>query len=49
MQLRERGLLSRTTLREMTRPQTSGIASIIPDDWMAACDFGMTTACQWCC
>jgi CubicO group peptidase (beta-lactamase class C family) len=35
-------IISRNTLQEMTRPQTSGIASLLPDDWTADGDFGLT-------
>jgi CubicO group peptidase (beta-lactamase class C family) len=35
-------VISRLTLREMTRPQTVGIRSLIPDDWTNDVDFGLT-------
>jgi CubicO group peptidase (beta-lactamase class C family) len=35
-------ILGRNTLQEMTRPQTVGIESVIPDDWTADVDFGLT-------
>jgi CubicO group peptidase (beta-lactamase class C family) len=35
-------IISRLTLREMTRPQTVGIPSILPDDWTNDVDFGLT-------
>ncbi|MCX6018762.1 MAG: serine hydrolase [Chloroflexi bacterium] len=35
-------VIHRHTLAEMTRPQTSGIPSILPDDWTSEIDFGLT-------
>ncbi|NJM41962.1 MAG: beta-lactamase family protein [Anaerolineae bacterium] len=35
-------VINRLTLREMTCPQTTGIASILPDDWTNDVDFGLT-------
>jgi CubicO group peptidase (beta-lactamase class C family) len=35
-------VIHRHTLAEMTRPQTIGIDSILPDDWTSEVDFGLT-------
>jgi len=35
-------ILSKLTVREMTRPQTTGIPSILPDDWTGDHEFGLT-------
>jgi CubicO group peptidase (beta-lactamase class C family) len=35
-------ILHRHTLAEMTRPQTTGIRSLIPDDWTNEIEFGLT-------
>jgi CubicO group peptidase (beta-lactamase class C family) len=35
-------VIHRHTLAEMTRPQTVGISSILPDDWTSEIDFGLT-------
>ena len=35
-------VVSRLTLREMLRPQTIGIRSLMPDDWTNDVDFGLT-------
>ena len=35
-------IISPLTLREMIRPQTIGIDSIVPDDWTTDVDFGLT-------
>ena len=35
-------ILSSLTLREMIRPQTVGITSVLPEDWTSDVDFGLT-------
>jgi CubicO group peptidase (beta-lactamase class C family) len=35
-------IIAPSTLREMTRPQTTGIRSLIPDDWTAENEFALT-------